>query len=437
MRRHQTIASIAGLAATVTLVAAGCGNSSSPASSSSAASSAAASSQAASSQAPLPGEAAVRTAMTSLTDPGGPPGVITIIQSGADRREIGVGVANTQTNQSMTGDATMRIASISKAFNGAVILSLVASGKFALSDTVAKLLPTAPASWGKVTLAQVLQHTSGLPDYIKSPTFVKEFVANPRMQRTPEQLIGYVADQPPAFPAGTQYLYSDTDNIVAGLIAEKATGKPYPELLTNLVSGPLKLTKTELPATSAMPDGFIHGYEPAEDVAPAAAGAAGAVSASTSANASGSAAGPTDVSELINPGLAWASGGMITTPFELNTFMRAYVTGQLTTPAVHQAQLQFVPGGGGPPGPGVNFSGLSIYRYVTPCGTVYGHTGNMPGYTLFAASTPDGSRSVVVAANSQISSKGDNPVFTKLLAVQNAAICAATGKGPATASPSN
>lgn len=369
--------------------------------------------------------------MVNLTEQGGPPGVITVIQTGSDRREIGVGVANTQTRQPMTGDATMRIASISKAFNGAVILSLVASGKIKLSDTVAQLLPTAPASWGKVTLAQVLQHTSGLPDYIKSPMFMKELIANPQMERTPEQLIGYVADQPPAFPAGTQYLYSDTDNIVAGLIAEKATGKPYPELLTSLVVEPLKLTGTELPATSAMPDGFIHGYEPAEEAAPAASPAG-----SSAGSATASTAGPTDVSELINPGLAWASGGMISTPFELNTFMRAYTTGKLTTPAAHLAQLQFVPGGGGPPGPGVNFSGLSIYRYVTPCGTVYGHTGNMPGYTLFAASTPDGTRSVVVAVNSQISSKGDNPTFKKLLAVQNAAICAATGKTNGTAPPS-
>lgn len=416
MRTTRTIATLSALAATVALVAAGCGNSSSPA-----ASSGAASAGTASSQAPLPGEAAVRTAMESLTSPGGPPGVITVIQTGADRREIGVGLANIEANQPMTGAATTRIASISKAFNGAVILSLVASGKFALSDTVATLLPTAPASWGKVTLAQVLQHTSGLPDYIKSPAFIKELVANPQMQRTPEQLIGYVADQPPAFPAGTQYLYSDTDNIVAGLIAEKATGKPYPELLTSLVTEPLNLPGTELPATSAMPDGFIHGYEPAD---PAAASPV----AASAATASAAAAQPTDVSDLINPGLAWASGGMITTPFELNTFIRAYATGQLTTPAIHQAQLQFVPGGGGPPGPGVNFSGLSIYRYVTPCGTVYGHTGNMPGYTLFAASTPDGTDSVVVAANSQISSKGGNPTFKKLLAVQNAAICAATGQ---------
>ena len=66
----------------------------------------------------------------------------------------------------------------------------------------------------------------------------------------------------------------------------------------------------------------------------------------------------------------------------------------------------------------------------------YGHTGNMPGYTLFAASTPDGTGSVVVAANSQISSKGENPIFKKLLAVQNAAICAATGKAGTSASPS-
>ena len=76
---------------------------------------------------------------------------------------------------------------------------------------------------GKATLAQVLQHTSGLPDYIKSPKFLKEFIANPKMERTPQQLIGYVANKPLDFKPGTQYGYSDTDNIVAGLVAGAAS----------------------------------------------------------------------------------------------------------------------------------------------------------------------------------------------------------------------
>jgi D-alanyl-D-alanine carboxypeptidase len=70
---------------------------------------------------------------------------------------------------------------------------------------------------------------------------------------------------------------------------------------------------------------------------------------------------------------------------------------------------------------------LAIFRYQTRCGTVYGHTGNFPGYTMFAAATADGSRSVVVAVNIQLNSKKPvSPVFTALRDLETTAVCAAT-----------
>ena len=92
---------------------------------------------------------------------------------------------------------------------------------------------------------------------------------------------------------------------------------------------------------------------------------------------------------MINPGLAWASGGMISTAADPNTFVRGMLGGKLFNPQVlitdpggfvrervdHQARHQL--------------SGMSIYRYDTACGTVYGHTGNMPGYTAFIASSSE------------------------------------------------
>ncbi len=362
------------------------------------------------SSAPVPGESAVRTAMTDLTASGAVPGVIAVVQTPDQRSVITVGKADLGNGAAMTDSATTRIASISKAFSGAVLLSLASQGKLSLNATLAEVLPSVPATWGSATVAQVLQHTSGLPDYIKSPTFIAEFSANTKMEKTPEQLIGYVADQPPAFPPGSAYLYSDTDNIVAGLIAEKITGKPYADLLTEFVDKPLALSQTALPSTTALPDGYIHGYD--------------AVEATPGATAQPA---PDDVSELINPALAWASGGMTSTAADLNTFIRGYVGGKLFSAQTVEAQRQFVPGGGGPPGPGTNSSGLAIYRYETPCGTFYGHTGNMPGYTSFVASDATGERSVAVVANTQISPKADEAIYNALLAVENASLCAASG----------
>lgn len=361
--------------------------------------------------------------MVQLTSDGKVPGVIAVIQTPDQTNVVTEGKANLASGAAMTPSASTRIASISKAFNGAVILSLVSQGKLSLDAKLATLLPTAPASWGQVNLGQILQHTSGLPDYIKSPTFIEQFIKDPKAAKTPEQLLSFVADQPPAFAPGAQYMYSDTDNIVAGLVAERAAGKPYDALLAELVFAPLSLSNSSLPDTVALPDGFIHGYAPAE----ASDGASPGASAS---------AGPEDVSQVINPTQAWASGGMVSTTADMNTFMRGYVAGKLFSPAVRQAQMQFVPGGGGPPGPGTNSSGLSIYRYETPCGTFFGHTGNMPGYTVFAASDASGQRSVAVTTNTQITPKADQATFDKLLAVENAALCTAAGGTPASTTTS-
>ena len=400
---------IAGCAVILAAVATGC-------------SSSATSDSSPSSPASLPNDGSIRSSMTKLLSGDGPPGVIAVIQNGDQRYEVAEGKANVSSGALMSGDASIRIASVSKAYNGAIVLSLASKGELALSGTVGQLLPTAPKAWGKATVAQVLQHTSGIPDYIKSPQFIKQFVADPQMQLTPEQLIGYVSDKPLAFPPGSKYQYSDTDNVVAGLIAEQVTGKSYNDLLKEIVTSPMDLPVTSLPDTVAMPEPKINGYAPADP-----------------AESSASPGGPQDVTDFLNPELAWASGGMITTANELNTFFRSYAGGKLFNASTREQQLQFVPGGGGPPGPGVNSSGLGIYRYKTACGEFLGHTGNLPGYTTFVGSTTDGTQSVVVLANGQVTERSDPAKYQQLSAVWDEALCAAKGitRGSASSTPSS
>ncbi len=336
-----------------------------------------------------------------VTMPGGPPGAIALVQVGGKVQVMTAGVGNTTTGTPISAGDTVRIASVSKAFNGAVALALVTQHKLKLNDTIAKRLPTLPASWGRVTLAQLLHHTSGLPDYIKSPAFIDVLKANPHAVLTPSQLLSYVSRKRPVFTPGTRYGYSDTDNIVVGLMVEEVTGASYEQALAEDVTTPLHLSATTLPDSPTLIEPYIHGYE-IEGGAP-----------------------PSDISTYLNPGLAWASGGMLSTPSELNQFMRAYVRGTLTDPATRSQQFQFVVGSSGPPGPGSNSAGLAVFRYRTACGTVYGHTGNFPGYTLFAAATSDGSRSVTVIVNEQLNDNPTTPVFTQLRAVDGLGVCAA------------
>jgi D-alanyl-D-alanine carboxypeptidase len=88
--------------------------------------------------------------------------------------------------------------------------------------------------------------------------------------------------------------------------------------------------------------------------------------------------------------------------------------------------MRWRPGGeSSPPGPGRNSAGLALFRYQTPCGTVYGHTGNFPGYTQFAAATVDGSRAVTTTLNIPAPS---GKLLGQLRQVQAAAVCDLLGK---------
>jgi D-alanyl-D-alanine carboxypeptidase len=104
---------------------------------------------------------------------------------------------------------------------------------------------------------------------------------------------------------------------------------------------------------------------------------------------------PQDVTTLLSPSGAWASGAIVSTPADLGAFVRADLSGRF----FGREQLRFVVGSSSPPGPGRNAAGLAIFRYQTRCGTVYGHTGNFPGYVQWAAATADGRRSVTTSLN--------------------------------------
>lgn len=325
-------------------------------------------------------DAALDRALARLvTMRGGPPGVVAVIQRGRRRAVFNHGVADLRPRRRIDIGDRWRIASVSKAFNGAIALRLVAQGRLSLDDTIAERLPDLPDAWGEVTLAQALQHVSGLPDYTFDPEFARTISAHPRQPVPSESLLKYVEDEPLNFAPGSAYHYSNSDNQVVALLAEAATGLSYDQLLEALVLDPLRLRHTRMPAGYRMPAPFVHGYDN---------------------NVRGRRA---DVSEFLNVSYIAAAGGIVSSPLDLTRFVRAYAGGRLFGGATRARQLGFRPGGGSdPPGPGANAAGLGLFRYRTRCGTVYGHTGNFLGYTTFVAASPNGNRSVTVQASTQL-----------------------------------
>jgi D-alanyl-D-alanine carboxypeptidase len=337
--------------------------------------------------------------------PSGPPGVIAVVQDRGGRRVYSAGVGDLSSGKPVRVLDHMRIASTAKALSAAVALSLVDRHRLTLNDTIAKWLPQLPAAWGKITLAEALNHTSGLPDFSANKSFLAYLKKHLHATPSPLFLLHFIAHGKLEFePPGSRYLYSNTDNFVVALMAEAATHRTYNQLLASQVSEPLGLGHTSLPSGPAMPVPYMHGY----DLDPPNP--------------------PEDSSTIVSAAYAWASGGVVSTPADLNAFIRGYAGARLFSRAVQAQQLHFVPGNSEPIGPGVNSAGLGIFRYRTRCGTVYGHTGNTLGYTQFMAATLDGRHSVTVSINAQITNKATGPTLTafhRLRKIEEDAVCAA------------
>jgi D-alanyl-D-alanine carboxypeptidase len=331
--------------------------------------------------------------------------VIVTVNRGGRTETLALGEADPTLGGAPTEFSHMRLASVTKAYTGAVVLRLVDQERIALDDKIGQYLPTLPLTWQNVTIRQLLDHTSGIPDYTKSEGFFNQFKTAPEAKVSPTTIIDWVRTDPLNFPSGTTYAYSNTDNIIAALIAETTSKRSYPNLLKIVIIDPLKLRNTSLPTTTALHKPFLHGYDVAVENGKRVV---------------------TDVSTILSPTGAWASGGIESTPLELGKFIRGLLAKRFFSAKAQKQQFKWVKGGqSSPAGPGKNSAGLSLFRYETRCGTVYGHTGNFPGYTQFVAANKTGTRSVTSTLNIAAPS---GKLLKQLREMQTKAVCTMLGK---------
>jgi D-alanyl-D-alanine carboxypeptidase len=157
--------------------------------------------------------------------------------------------------------ALWEIGSNTKAFTSVIVLQLEAEGKLSIGDPIGRWLPQYPA-WRRITIRQLLDMTSRIPDYLYQPAFAAAFAADQHTRFTTTQLVSYVASLPLG-PKG--YHYSNTDYLLAQMIIEKVTGDSFASQLTRRITGPLRLATTCLaPYTCAasdagkMPAGYFY-----------------------------------------------------------------------------------------------------------------------------------------------------------------------------------
>ncbi len=110
-----------------------------------------------------------------------------------------------------------RLGSLTKQFTATLILLLQQDGKLHIENPIATYLPDAPKSWEKITLANLLNHTSGIPNF----TSDKEFGTWRMSSHTPAEEIGFFRDKPLEFEPGSKFSYSNSNYEVLGVVIEK------------------------------------------------------------------------------------------------------------------------------------------------------------------------------------------------------------------------
>ena len=152
------------------------------------------------------------------------------------------GQANAEWRVPNTVDTKFRIGSITKQFTAMLILQLVEEGKLRLDGTISDYLPDYPAETGRrVTIQQLLTHTSGIPSYTDAPDF---FPKRSRDPSTPSEFLKTFSGLPLSFEPGSQFHYDNSGFFLLGAIIERVTGKPYDQVLQQRILTPLGLKDT-------------------------------------------------------------------------------------------------------------------------------------------------------------------------------------------------
>lgn len=170
-------------------------------------------------------------------------GSLTVAKDGSPlyTRTIGYSQINGSERKPATAATRYRVGSITKMFTAALVFQLVEERKLKLSDTLDKFYPQIPNA-GKITIAHILEHRSGIHDFIKEPDF-RAWSMNPR---TKDETLAFIARGKPDFGPGEKRSYSNAGYVLLGFIVEKVGGKPYHETLKRRITGKLGLKDTYL-----------------------------------------------------------------------------------------------------------------------------------------------------------------------------------------------
>jgi CubicO group peptidase (beta-lactamase class C family) len=162
------------------------------------------------------------------------PGVsLAVIKDGQIVLARGYGFANMEHQVPVKPETIFQSGSVGKQFTATAVMMLVEAGKLRLDDKIGKYLPTAPGSWGKITVYHLLTHTSGLGDYPADFDFRRDY--------TEDELLAVVTKASPGFQPGEKWSYSNLGYVTLGILVSKVSGRFYGDFLQERIFKPLEM----------------------------------------------------------------------------------------------------------------------------------------------------------------------------------------------------
>ena len=170
----------------------------------------------------------------------------------------GYGSANLEWNIPNAPSTKFRLGSITKQFTAACILLLEERGKLKTDDPVKKYMPDAPAAWDKITIYNLLTHTSGIPSFTGFP----DYADKEPFPTTPTKLVERFRDKPLDFQPGERWAYSNSGYVLLGYLIEKISGETYEKFVQENIFTPLGMKDSGYDSNSAIIEHRAAGYAP-------------------------------------------------------------------------------------------------------------------------------------------------------------------------------
>ncbi|MGY0502781.1 serine hydrolase domain-containing protein [Nocardia sp. FBN12] len=341
----------------------------------------------------------IRQALESVVRAGFP-GAQAVITTPAGEQTITAGVGDIGTGAQFPDKAHVRIGSNTKSFVATVVMQLVAEGKVELDGPVERYLPGVVQGSGndgnRITVRQLLQHTSGLPDYVaggdpsmRAEAGTQQIAPDPELIRlhhySPAELVRIAMTMPPRHEPGARSVYTNTNYILLGMLIEQVTGRSAASAISTRIIEPLGLRDTYFPAPgdTGLRAPHPRGYQEID----------------------GTRIDFTD----FDPSWGDTAGAMIATGSDLNRFFIALLGGELLPAAQLDQMRQTVPFDRMPSAG----YGLGLVEQTSSCGKkTVAHGGSIPGFDTRTGVTADGV-AITITVNELPNSKDQAAVVEK------------------------